>query len=130
MGMKLTDGRTTVEINMYVWDGYDYGEDLSRELLQDIEHKEVILGIYMVHNIDDILEYTSMWQSEDYNNVVELKHIYSYVVLYDYLDDPDDGDTLVSKKAEFKGTMLELLMYIRELKIEYGHTFSYCAYAK
>ena len=130
MGLKLTDGRTTVEISMYVWDGHNYGEDLSAQLLQDIERKEVILDVYMVHNIDDILEFTSMWQSEDYNNVVELKYIYRYVLLYDYLRNFDEVETFVSMHEEFKGTMLELLMHIRELETEYGETFSHVAYVK
>lgn len=130
MGLKLTDGKTTIEISMYVWDGHNYGGDLSAEMLQDIERKEVIEDVYMVHNIDDILEFTAMWQSEDYNNIVDIKYIYRYVVLYDYLQNPDDIETLVPKREEFKGTMLELLMRIKELETECVETFSAVAFVK
>lgn len=130
MGLKLTDGRITIEISMYEWDGHNYGEDLSAELLQDIERKEVIEDVYMVHNIDNILEFSAMWQSEDYNNIVDIKYIYRYVVLYDYLQNPDDIETLIPKREEFKGTMLELLMRIKELETECGETFSAVAFVK
>lgn len=127
MGLKLTDVKTTIEISMHIWneDSKSYGEDLSHELYQDVKETEVIEGVYKVSNIDDILDFASLWASEDDNNVVDLKYITRYVVMYDYISQSGESNFT---RTEVKGTMLELLLFMRGIKYNYKFcsVIAYC----
>lgn len=62
--MKLTDGKTTVEITMKMWDGNSYGPDWSHDFFEagNLE-KDEETGAYIVEDVEYCVSVVEDWQN-------------------------------------------------------------------